>query len=775
MSEPRFLVTDSKVPDDGQSFVCCLRGRLGSENLFSGAKKWRKNLNGLFEALAAQSEECPTLFVPVSFFAGRGPHPIPGELKWPIDFSILPVEEFWRAYLYFHHRASLNCLIGPGVLLRKDMQARAVRITLSKTAYRHEKQIRGAPKQKVGQVEDIVLSRASVEGAIRRYVLEHSCSYPEARRAARSRFREMAASHRGSVIEFFSRLLRPIVEAVFSQVQVVGDEQVKQAVAKSPVVLLPSHRSHFDYILISYVLFLRDLPLPFVAAGINLNFWPFGPLARAAGGFFIRRSIGADFLYRAVLDSYLRYLSKRGHLLEFYIEGGRSRSGGMRLPRIGLLKYLLDGWKAGEREDILLVPVGVTYEKIVEEKALQRERTGEKKRSESLFDLLRLWNIKRKRFGTVVVQFHQPISLQEYFKPTEITIDESKSDGAWQNCHPRAKNTEDLAFEVARQIEESTALTNTALAASVAQVIGSGAFEPANAEDALVGLLRCVDLSRLTKSDLPSPFDIGKWTQANGLYASSGLVKAFDVATLEQAVLGLFRHLEMAELCKVIEPSMQSGKSHFTMFITPQQQESLSYYKNNLQHLFVPAAMLSIAGGIARDYREVVLYRLQQMCKSGYLLPLWSVWRCELERLVCLSMARGWIESRDFVTRNEGTHSEILLSREGRKLFGLARKLLEPNIQGVLSLLRVLDEEGQFALDKSDLRCAYLEKCENQDLQMEVSTSPIFDFAHSYAIREGFLSLEPEGLNVSHIHSMSKERIEEEILFFESCIDGSDG
>jgi hypothetical protein len=266
----------------------------------------------------------------------------PGEFLLPLDYRQLPLADFWRIGAYLWHRDSLFCDVGPSVELPAATSSGAAIHLLAKKLYDQEKAIRGAPPQHVDKVEQIILSSSAVESAIQEYADSKSCSLQEARRAAKRRFREMAGTFRGSVIAFFYLLFKPAIRAAFSSLQVEGLERVERGIARSPVVLLPSHRSHFDYVLVSYVLFMAKLPIPYVAAGINLNFWPFGPLARAAGGFFIRRQIGSDRLYRAVLDKYLRYLAKRGHMLEFFIEGGRSRTGGMRQPRIGLLKYLLE-------------------------------------------------------------------------------------------------------------------------------------------------------------------------------------------------------------------------------------------------------------------------------------------------------------------------------------------------------------------------------------------------------------------------------------------------
>src|SRR5262245_50351548 len=180
-----------------------------------------------------------------------------------------------------------------------------------------------------------------------------------------------------------------------------------------PVVLLPCHRSPFDSLILSSLFHINHLSPPHIAAGINLSFWPMGPLFGGAGAYFIRRSFGDDGVYKAVFRSYLRFLIREGYTQEFFIEGGRSRTGKILTPKLGMLSAIVDAFIDGARRDLYLVPVSIHYGRVVEEQAYSRELGGGEKEKESLSALLRARSVLRQTYGTVSVSFADPISLSE--------------------------------------------------------------------------------------------------------------------------------------------------------------------------------------------------------------------------------------------------------------------------------------------------------------------------------------------------------------------------
>ena len=186
----------------------------------------------------------------------------------------------------------------------------------------------------------------------------------------------MAANFHGSYFSILEFMFNRIWPRLFQGVEYAGLERVTETMRQHPVVLVPCHRSHFDYLIISYLFHVNYLSPPHIAAGINLSFWPLGPLFRGAGAFFIRRSFEDNALYKTVFRSYLKFLIREGYTQEFFIEGGRSRTGKILTPKLGMLSALVDAFLDGVRRDLYFVPVSIHYGRVVEEEEYQRELGG---------------------------------------------------------------------------------------------------------------------------------------------------------------------------------------------------------------------------------------------------------------------------------------------------------------------------------------------------------------------------------------------------------------
>src|SRR5207247_2094826 len=178
-----------------------------------------------------------------------------------------------------------------------------------------------------------------------------------------------------------------------------------------PVVLVPCHRSHFDYLILTYIFHLNYLSPPHIAAGNNLSFWPLGPLFRGAGAFFIRRTFEDNELYKMVFRKYLTFLMREGYTQEFFIEGGRTRTGKILTPRLGMLSAIVNAFVQGVRRDLYFVPISMHYGRIPEEEAYQREGAGQEKARDALGALPRARSVLKGGYGTVYVSYADPISL----------------------------------------------------------------------------------------------------------------------------------------------------------------------------------------------------------------------------------------------------------------------------------------------------------------------------------------------------------------------------
>ena len=234
------------------------------------------------------------------------------------------------------------------------------------------------------------------------------------------------------------RVLSKILTAIqFNKTQLEILKKVRSS-NRNPIIYLPVHKSHLDYILISFVLYMNNIKPPLVAAGDNLHIPFFGNLLRGLGAFFIRRKIdpedGAkDHVYRAVLEQYMAENLKSGESMEFFLEGGRSRSGKVVLPKTGLLSVIVNCIVENKISDVSIVPVGVSYDKLMDGSFVE-EQLGKSKKPESFSVASKsIWAALHSNYGSVRVDFCQPFSLREYLRKVSDTIYSGNAVGRLQN------------------------------------------------------------------------------------------------------------------------------------------------------------------------------------------------------------------------------------------------------------------------------------------------------------------------------------------------------
>jgi glycerol-3-phosphate O-acyltransferase len=225
---------------------------------------------------------------------------------------------------------------------------------------------------------------------------------------------EIAADYSSALINFMERVLSSLWTRVFSGVETYGIERVRDLAQSHEILYLPSHRSHADYLLMSYVLYHGGLVPPHIAAGVNLNFWPVGGLLRRCGAFFMRRSFSGDKLYTAVFRAYVDGLIRRGYSISFYPEGTRSRSGRLMAPKTGLLSMVVDSALRSRGRRVALVPVYIGYDKVWEVNSYFKELSGGAKERESAGALLKATRILGRSHGKAYVNFGEPVVLQDH-------------------------------------------------------------------------------------------------------------------------------------------------------------------------------------------------------------------------------------------------------------------------------------------------------------------------------------------------------------------------
>ena len=239
-------------------------------------------------------------------------------------------------------------------------------------------------------------------------------SKEKARKEAEKILDEIAANVSYEGLRVADRFLRWLWNKLYQGINVENADRVRKlALEGHEIVYVPCHRSHIDYLLLSYVLYHQGLVPPHIAAGINLNFWPVGGMFRRGGAFFIRRTFKGNRLYSTIFREYLAELFHRGYSVEYFIEGGRSRTGRLLVPKTGMMSMTLQALQQQQTRPISIVPVYVGYEHVLEVDTYAKELRGAAKEKENAGLVLRVIK-KLRNLGKGYVNFGEPIILSNY-------------------------------------------------------------------------------------------------------------------------------------------------------------------------------------------------------------------------------------------------------------------------------------------------------------------------------------------------------------------------
>ena len=527
--------------------------------------------------------------VPVAVYWSRAPQK---ERSW---FRLLFVED-WAltsrarrfmqvlfngrdAILEFDDPISLRSLLGEqlGIAVRGRRVTRVLRGLYAK----HRAARIGPDLSHRRTIVTSVLKTRAVRAVLAQEMREKKLTRHQAILRAKRFAEEIAANYSHSFIRFMEIALSRLWNRLYDGVEVGHVDTLGQATEGNEIVYVPCHRSHMDYLLLSYAIYVNGFAIPHIAAGINLNLPFVGRFLRQGGAFFIRRSFRGNALYTVVFMKYMAAMMARGHSIEYFIEGGRSRTGRLLQPKTGMLSMTVRSFLRDPARPVVFLPVYFGYDRIVEGSTYIGELSGKPKEKESVFGLVRTFRKLRERFGKVHVNLGEPIFLTailDRYQPDWRSLEfDDDTRLPWVN-----HTVDDLASLIMRNINSAAAVTPIGLLAMTLLATPRQALPEAD-------LLRQVDLYRAIQGDFP--------------YSDRVTVTEMTGAEM----------IEYALSMKVI--TRQAHKLGDIIRMSDESAILATYYRNNILHLF---AMPSLAACIFSSNARVRTEDIQRLAWRIY-------------------------------------------------------------------------------------------------------------------------------------------------------------
>lgn len=519
-----------------------------------------------------------------------------------------------------------------------ERQIRAIRLLLRRFLYRELHVVRGPYARPYHTVQRQVLKGPEVQNFIKQESVRTGKSEAQLMREAHKAFSHVAARFSYRFVRVASWCCRILWDRIYSGIDIREEdlERLRASIRAGTPILLPCHRSHLDYLLISSLCFEEGLVLPHIVAGENLAFFPIAPFLRRCGAFFIKRSFKGERVFPVVFSRYLRLLVRDEFPVELFVEGGRSRTGKLLSPKLGVLRMLVEasGDIRPDRE-VSLLPIAISYEQIAEEKTYARELSGASKQKESIRGLLRSRKIFRKRFGKVYLRVGKPIILTQALREKNMLwgdISQGESQEFLQN----------LGHQIMFGIGQNMLILPTGVTALALLAEPSKGLRIQNIQDRAL--------------------------RFNELLLSLGAQRADSMSHGGWVVMEALKRF-LAE--KWVSKMLDSEGDIIQIF--PESRITLEYYKNSLIHFLAPISMLSSAilassGGL-KEIRRLLEFQTFLFRYEFPTHPDYSTEQLMSEGLKQLTVYNAAKQNLDTV--------EILNAEYLEELAGLTRNLVD--------------------------------------------------------------------------------------------------
>lgn len=414
----------------------------------------------------------------------------------------------------------------------------------------------GPNRTSVDIIKRIILSSPKVHELIAAEAAKSKLNQSRVYERAGKYLDEIAAHYSPAVIRFFDRFLAKLWQRIYSGVEVISGDNLKDIAGDDvSIVYLPCHRSHMDYLLLGYVLYHLGFMPPHTAAGVNLNFWPIGGIFRKGGAFFIRRSFAGNRLYGEVFSQYVQYLLGSGFPISFYLEGGRSRTGYLLPPKTGLLSMLIHGSLGLKDKKVVLLPIYIGYDKLLEGNSYIKEIKGKSKSAESVSGVIKARKLLKGKFGKAYLSFGKPINLHD------LIGDQAREQSGELQSRELSQTSGEIAEKVMEKINAVAVMTPVSLLSTILLGCPKGAILESGLEK-IAGIL--TDFTRFTEPVSHLPNQLDENTQ---------------------------NMIDLVEQLNYVSRFKHSGGD--VLYVSGDQKLLLTYSRNNVLHIFIVPALVA--------------------------------------------------------------------------------------------------------------------------------------------------------------------------------------
>lgn len=566
--------------------------------------------------------------VPVTVLWGRSPEyedswfkalfadawATPSKLKQALNISLYSREN----YIEFHKPLSLRAAIEKSKIEYPNFSpAHSVVKELNSNFNKYKEAILGPDLSDRRNLINKLMKTETVQDAIRKESIDNKISMFEAENRAKGYLTEVVSDFSYSTLRFAELALTKLWTQLYDGIEVHNFDTVRELAKDYEIVYTPCHRSHIDYLLLSYVIFNRGLMVPHIAAGINLNLPVVGQIMRGGGAYFIRRTFSGNKLYTSVFKEYLHSLLSRNTPLEYFIEGGRSRTGLLLPPKKGMLSMTVQSHLRGATKPIAFIPTYFGYEKLIEGTSYLNELNGKPKEAESIWGILSSVRKIEKVFGQVHVNFGEPVFLDQVLAEHQAR---------------------DIKLNIHDELPQPVIQTVNQVANSILENINKAVV--INPISLISLILLNAEHHALTEHDL-----IGKIDQYRHLLK----ITKYD-AKMIMTELSSTEIIQYAAKLKQVEIFSQNNQNWVR--VAESQKILLSYFSNNILHCFILPALIAM---LVHSYKKISTHYLIDSVKSIYpyfkeeFFLKWSM--DELEKEITLIIKGlehlGWIVRQD--------------------------------------------------------------------------------------------------------------------------------